>query len=108
MLKELNLRKITEFKTDWIHNTKTLAKEYQALDKESKAIIDRTVKSLVKIAGSNAYKNVNVKVNRTQDHINKALEMTRREIERNLKKLNEVRKERLKLDKKNPIKLAKK
>ncbi len=108
MLKDLNMNRITEFKADWIHNTKALAKEYQSLDKDSKKIIDMTVKSLVKIAGSNAYKNVNAKVNKTQEHINRAIERTKREIEINIKKLNEVRKEKLKLEKKNPIKLAKK
>ena len=109
MLKDLKLDRITEFKTNWLHNTKTMAKEYQALDKESKAIIDMTVKSLIKIAGSNAYKNVNVKVNKTQEHINKAINLTKREIKKNINRLNEVvTKEKMKLDKKNQIKLASK
>ncbi len=110
MIKGLDMVKISDFKADWINHTKTLAKEYQALDKDSKAIIDRTVKSLVKIAGSNAYKNVNKKVNKTHESINKALDKTRKNIEENLKKLNEVRleKEKILKQKRDQIKLASK
>lgn len=110
MIKDLDMVRITDFKADWVNKTKALAKEYQALDADSKKIIDMTVKSLVKIAGSNAYKNVNKKVNKTHENINKALDKTKKNIEKNLKLLNEVRleKEKILKQKTKQIRLASK